>query len=221
MYHDNQTNQMKLSIITNPYDIKFEADTINRLFREGLSELHIRKPKYDKEMMTRFIKQIDQQYHDRIVLHSYYSLVNKFNIKKIHLSHDWISNFATNWYLNKVILQGKHISKSKTIANCARLFKPIEGVDEVILGPVFSRASYTVNTQLVQTADLEKGLRHSKLPVTALGGVTAQTLGFLKNVGFKGIAIQSGVWKSPDPVKAFAEMRDFYFASEQRLRIAV
>ena len=108
-----------------------------------------------------------------------------------------------------------------TIASCRSLYKPIKGIDELMLGPVFARASYTVNNQLISTAELEKGLRHSKLPITALGGVTSQTLEFFKNVGFKGIAIQSGIWKNPDPVKSFVEIKDHYIATEHKLRIAV
>jgi thiamine-phosphate pyrophosphorylase len=205
---------MKLSIITNPYDIKFETDTINRLFREGLDELHIRKPKYDLAAMTAYIKRIDIKYHDRLVLHSHYALVNTFAIKKIHLNHKWAINYFTLFYLDKVILKGKKVIKSRTIANCASLYKPIEGIDEYVLGPVFARATYVLNTQLMQTEELEKGLRHSKLPVTALGGVTSDTMDFIKEVGFKGTALQSAVWKAADPIRAFVEIRDYFMARE-------
>jgi len=205
---------MKLSIITNPYDIKFETDTINRFFREGLDELHIRKPKYDTATMTAFIKRIDAQYHDRLVLHTHYSLVNTFNVKKIHLNHKWVVNYFTLLYLDKVILRGKKIIKSKTIPNCTSLYKPTDGIDEYVLGPVFSRATYVLNTQLLQTEELAKGLRHSKLPVTALGGVTSNTMDFFKEVGFKGTALQSAVWKAADPVRAFVEIRDYFMSKE-------
>jgi thiamine monophosphate synthase len=219
--YQNQDNPMKLVVITNPYDIKFEIDRINRMFDEGLDELHIRKPECDMSTIKKIISQINKQYHDRIVLHSHYSLVNTFDIHKIHLGHDWIFNFATEFYLNKIILRGKKVSKSMTIGGCSSLYKPIKGINELVLGPVFSRASYTMNNQQIPTDEIEKGLRHSKLPVIALGGVTSQTLEFFKNIGFNGIAIQSGVWKSPDPVEAFLEMRDHYMATQHKLRIAV
>jgi thiamine monophosphate synthase len=216
-----QETLMKLVVITNPYDIKFETDRINLMFSEGLDELHIRKPQCDKAGMKKYISQIDRKYHHKIILHSHFSLVNTFDIQKIHLPHDWTFSFFTNLFLDHVILKGKKVSKSLTISGCSSLYKPIKGIDEVVLGPVFARASYTINNQQIETADLEKGLRHSKLPVTALGGVTSQTLEFFKKVGFKGIAIQSGVWKCPDPVASFIEIRDHYLATEHRLRIAV
>ena len=220
MFKSKET-PMKLVVITNPYDIKFETDRINQMFREGLDELHIRKPKCDIETMRKFIQKIDADFHHKIVLHSNYSLVNTFDINKIHLPHNWKSNFATNFYLDYVLLKGKKVSRSMTIGGCRALYKPIKGINELVLGPVFARASYTINNQQIPTENLEKGLRHSKLPVTALGGVTSQTLEFFKNVGFDGVAMQSGVWKMPDPVAAFIEIRDHYIATQQKLRIAV
>ena len=214
-------SHMKLVVFTNPYDIKFETERINQMFSEGLDELHIRKPKCDRATFKKFISQIERQYHHKIVLHSHFSLVNNFNIQKIHLPHDWISNFVSNFFLDHVILKGKKVSKSITISSCDSLYKPVKGINELLLGPIFAKASYTINNQQIPTADIEKGLRHSKLPITALGGVTSKTLGFFKNVGFNGIAIQSGVWKSSDPVAAFIEIRDHYMATEHKLRIAI
>jgi thiamine-phosphate pyrophosphorylase len=215
-------NQMKLVLITNPYNLKYETDRINLMFKEGLEELHIRKPKCEKEVMKKFISEIDPKFHNRLVLHANYSLVNTFDIKKIHLSHDWIFNFATNLYLNQIILGGKNISKSTTLVTCSSLYKPMVGINELILGPVFSKYSANITNQLIKTEELEKAVRHSKLPVIGLGGVSAQTLDFFENVGFKGVAMQSSIWKSIDPVKAFVEMRDRNNASVgEQLRMAV
>jgi thiamine-phosphate pyrophosphorylase len=187
-----------------------------------LEELHIRKPKCEKEVMIKFISQIDPKFHNRLVLHNNYSLVNTFDIQKIHLSHDWIFNFATNLYLNQIILGGKKISKSTTLVTCSSLYKPIAGINELILGPVFSKYSANITNQLIKTEALEKALRHSKLPVIGLGGVYAESLDFFENVGFKGVAMQSSIWKSMDPVKAFVEMRDRNNARlGQQLRMAV
>jgi thiamine monophosphate synthase len=219
MYPKEQT--MKLTVITNPYELKFETERINQMFSEGLDELHIRKPKCSVETMIKFIESIDREYHHKIVLHSHFSLVNKYAIHKIHLSHDWSHSIVANWYLDYVVLRGKKVSKSMTIANCSLLYKPIKGINELTLGPVFTRTSYITSNQQIASDEIEKSLRHSKLPVTALGGVTSQTLEFFKKIGFKGIAIQSGVWKSADPVGAFIEMRDHYMATERKLRIAV
>jgi len=75
--------------------------------------------------------------------------------------------------------------------------------------------------QLIKSEVLEKALRHSKLPVSAMGGVSTETLEFFKNIGFQGVNMQSSIWKSTDPVAAFAEIRDHYTATTQTLRIAV
>ncbi len=220
MYRSKES-QMKLVLITNPYNLKYETDRINLMFNEGLEELHIRKPKCEKEVMRKFISEIDPEFHHKLVLHANYSLVNNFDIHKIHLSHDWIFNFATNLYLNQIILGGKKISKSTTLVTCSALYKPIAGINELILGPVFSKYSAMITNQLIKTEDLEKALRHSKLPVIGLGGVYPQTLEFFENVGFKGVAMQSSVWKSMDPVKTFVEMRERNNACGHQFRMAV
>ena len=207
--------------MTNPYELKFETDRINQMFREGLDELHIRKPKCDVATMKKFIKEIDSDFHHKIVLHSHYSLVNTFDIHMIHLPHTWASSTIKTLFLDHIVLKGKKVRKSMTIGGCKALYKPIKGIHELVLGPVFARASYMINNQQIETTDLEKALRHSKVPVTALGGVTSQTVEFLKSVGFACIALQSGVWKTPDPVAAFVEIRDHYIATQQKLRIAV
>jgi thiamine monophosphate synthase len=221
MFKNNNT-PMKLVIVTNPYDVKFETSIINRLFSEGLDELHIRKPDYDKKDMKKFINEIDPEYHHKLVLHSFYSLVHTFDIRRIHLAHDWIINAATNLYLNSVILKGKKVSKSMTIVHCDFLYRPIAGINEYMLGPIFTKFSYHVDKQLIPTEDLEKSLRHSKLPVTALGGVSSDNLEFLKSVGFNGLAMQSNIWKNADPVQSFIDVRDhFTTTTYHKLRIAV
>jgi thiamine-phosphate pyrophosphorylase len=219
--HRNHNNPMKLVVITNPYDVKSETKNINQMFRQGLDELHIRKPNYDKEMMRNFIEEIDSEYHHKIVLHSFYSLVNTFDIHQIHLSYDWVINFATNFYLNNIVLKGKKVRKSMTITHCDFLYKPLLGIHELMLGPVFAKFTYNTDNQILKTEEMEKALRHSKLPVTALGGVTSETLEFFKEIGFNGVAMQSSIWKSPDPIESFIEIRDHYNATEHKLRIAV
>ena len=217
----SQDSPMKLVVISNPYELKFETERINQMFREGLDELHVRRPKCDMATMKKFIKEIDSDFHHKIVLHSHYSLVNTFDIHMIHLPHNWASNAIKTLFLDYLILRGKKVRKSMTIGGCKSLYKPIKGIHELVLGPIFARASYTINNQQIETTKLEKALRHSKLPVIGLGGVSSQTLEFFKNVGFDGIAMQSGVWKTPDPVAAFVEIRDHYVATQQKLRIAV
>ena len=212
---------MKLSVTTNPYTVKNEINLINGLFDAGLDELHLRKPKLSQIEMKKFINEIDSDYHHRVVLHTHYTLVHHFDIHRIHLGHDWTSRFVTDMYLNMVILKNKKVSKSMTITSCEPLYKPVSGINEFLLGPIFAKFSYETDKQLIKTEVLEKALRHSKLNVSAMGGVSTETLGFFKNTGFGGVNVQSAIWKSADPVAAFSEIRDHYSAIRQTLRIAV
>jgi len=212
---------MQLTVITNPYAIKSETEIINRLLGEGPDELHIRKPDMNGDDMTKFISRIDSGYHHKLVLYSHYSLVNTFDIHRIHLAHDRAINFFTDLYLDRAVLKGKKVSKSITITNCNILYKPIPGIHQFLLGPVFEKFSYFVDKQLIPTDELEKALRQSKVPITALGGVRSDNLEFFKNAGFNGVAMQSYIWKSSDPIGSFIEIRDHNTAAENKLRIAV
>ena len=213
-------NPLKFTLITNPYDVTFETDIINRLFREGLDELHLRKPDYTKDDYMEFIERIDPEHHSKLVLHSYYTLVHNYDIRKIHLNYNWRKNPAMRFFLNQAVLLGKKIRKSTTVNNYKSLYAAKPGIDELIMGPVFSKISNSINNQLVKTETLEKALSHSKVPVIGLGGVGADTLGFFKSVGFDGIALQSSIWRSMDPIKAFIEVRDYDMQVETRLRKA-
>ncbi|GAB3828156.1 hypothetical protein GCM10028895_41300 [Pontibacter rugosus] len=46
----------------------------------------------------------------------------------------------------------------------------------------------------------------AKLPLIALGGVTAEKLPLVQEMGFKGAAVLGAVWEQPNPVEAFKEL---------------
>jgi thiamine-phosphate pyrophosphorylase len=214
---------MKLVAITNSATTKFETDIINNLFEEGLDELHICKSKFEKKDYIKFLDKIKFDYHNKIVLHDCYSLVHMYDIDKIHLNRSMKNNIVKELILDHITLRGKTVTKSIRVDNCRELYKQTSGVDEIILGPIFSKSTYTLNTQLIKTDDLTRAIRHSKYPILGLGGVTAQTTEFFKNAGFGGIILQSGIWRNADPVRAFVQIRDIAHnnVAEPLLKIAI
>jgi thiamine-phosphate pyrophosphorylase len=197
---------MKLVLLTNPYDVKFETDIINRLFREGLDELHIRKPRYSKEQVKAYISKIDAEYHPKLVLHGYYSLANTFEIHRIHIGEEWRKNTLLRFILSRFILRGKMVSKSTTVNSYKSLYNSKEDIQEVMLGPIFSQNSADSFVQLVKLASLAKAIDQSGINIIGIGGVAVETIPFFKQSGFSGVALQSYIWKSMDPVKAFIDM---------------
>jgi thiamine-phosphate pyrophosphorylase len=218
----SRNTPMKLVLITNGTSTKFETETINRLFREGLDELHIRKPSLEKKDQIKFIDNIDSDFHSRLVLHDCYSLVHMYNINKIHVSRDWGNGIMSDFILNRMILRGKKVTKSVCVSSCADLYRQVRGQDEVMLGPVFSKSMYMINNQTIKTEDMARAIRNSKIPVLGVGGVSLENIDVFKQAGFSGLVLQKSVWKNADPVRAFIQLRDkVHEVKEQPLRIAI
>ena len=77
---------MKIVIITPEEDIKNEIDTVNDLFRSGLERLHLRKNDYYTSDYRRYIRNIDPEFHNRVVVTAGYELYNEFELGGIHLN---------------------------------------------------------------------------------------------------------------------------------------
>jgi thiamine-phosphate pyrophosphorylase len=81
---------MFILLLTPPEFIPDEVQILEQLFEAGLSTLHVRKPNASLEQIEDFIRQFKPQYMKRLVLHSQYQLMAKYNIKGIHLTtHVW------------------------------------------------------------------------------------------------------------------------------------
>lgn len=222
--HTSRNTPMKLVMMTNPTNIKFETETINRLFREGLDELHIHKPDFGKEAYIKFLDNIDSEFHSKLVLHDHYSLVHLYGINKIHVSRNWGNGVMADFILNRIILRGKKVIKTICTSSCVDLYKAVRGEDEIMLGPIFGRSMYMVNNQLFKTEEIARAVRHCKVPVLGIGGASLENIEVFKNAGFAGVVLQKSIWASADPIAAFIELRDKVnevIEEPQTLRIAI
>jgi thiamine-phosphate pyrophosphorylase len=71
-------------LISPETDVHDEIFILNQLFDAGLEYYHLRKPKKDCKEHHAYLNQIDEKYHDRIVIHFFHELINQFNLKGIH-----------------------------------------------------------------------------------------------------------------------------------------
>lgn len=212
---------MKLIAFTNPYEITFEADVINRLFREGLDELHIRKPQFTKVDTIQFIEKIDEEHRSKIILHSYYQLAPKFNLGGVHIDSEWRKSSLLNYILKKIILRNKQFKIVSSSHNYHIIEQKHFAVDEMIIGPVLCKTSETNSNPTMRIDGLEKALKHKKQRVAGMGGVTAQKMDFFEVLGFDAVVIQSAIWKSSDPVRAFIQIRDYKLEQYRAIKLSV
>jgi len=185
-------------------DIPNEIEILNQLFQEGLQYYHLRKPDKDYQAHSDYLNQIDEQYHNRIVVHYFHELINEFNLKGIHFQEqkriDNIDNPGR--YFKGLNMFGKTISSSfhepSALEACEFEF------DYHLLSPVFSSIS-------------KKGYEGRGFDVNAInkriigmGGVTTNNINEFTKLGFKGIGVLGGIWNSSSPVIDFKKMRDYF-----------
>jgi len=185
-------------------DFDHEITILNQLFEAGLEFFHLRKPEKNYEEYCAYLNQIDEKYHNRIVLHSYHELINDYNLKGIHFQEQTRRDkleVPSHYFVN-LNMYGKTISSSfhepEDLINCAFEF------DYHLLSPVFSSIS-------------KKGYKGRGFDVNSIqkkvigmGGVTISNLEKFTSLGFKGVGVLGGIWNSLTPVNDFIKMKDYF-----------
>lgn len=204
-------------VIAPENDIPNEIEILNKLFQEGLQYYHFRKPHKNYEEHCAYLKQIDTQYHNRIVVHYFHELVNEFDLKGIHFQEakrrsifskkDSVQSkaFVLQQYAKKLdtnysILTNKSISSSfhepEDLESCPIHF------DYHLLSPVFS----SISKKGYEGRGFD--VNHIHKTVVGMGGVTTKNLDDFTKLGFKGVGVLGGIWNSEHPVSDFKLMND-------------
>lgn len=192
-------NGFKLIVISAEKEISGEASIINNLFAAGLQLLHWRKPGAEPALTQQFLQQLNPAYHNRVVLHQHFELSTRFKVKGIHLNE-----------INRG--QIKAMQGYKIISTSFHTWGELVGdgniYEYVFLSPVFnslSKPGYLAALNLIELA--ARLPLYNKLPVIALGGITAENIMRIKETGFKGAAVLGSIWQANNPVTAFKELQ--------------
>ena len=175
---------MKLILLSTP-DFFVEEDTIiNALFEEGLDLFHLRKPHTEPIYSERLLTLIPQQWHDRIVVHNHFYLVDEFNLKGIHLNDN-----------GQELPQNYKGTRSRSCHSLEEL-QQRQGMDYVFLSPVFNSITYPERSAAYTSQQLHDATRQGLIDrkVMAAGGVNSETLPLLADYGFGGAVILGDLW---------------------------
>ncbi|PCJ97137.1 MAG: thiamine phosphate synthase [Flavobacteriaceae bacterium] len=181
-------------------DIPNEIEILNNLFQEGLEYYHLRKPAKNHEQHSAYLQQIEEQYHNRIVVHFCHELVNSFNLKGIHFQEQKRRDVLEegSGYFNTLQMTGKTISSSfhdpDTIEKCDFEF------DYHLLSPVF--------TSISKEGYQGKGFTVQHIPkkIVGMGGAMVENLDRFKTMGYQGVGVLGGVWNSENPLDSFKKI---------------
>lgn len=197
----------KIIVITEPQFIENEVTVVESLFEAGLEILHIRKPSASLAELESFLRAIAPQYLKRVVLHSHYQLMAKYNIRGIHLtSHVW-EELQEQGTLKEYIrpLQKRGLSISASTHSFAEIQRLPSTLDYVFLSPFFDSISKPSYFGSINVSEVEDFIFHqAKIPpIVALGGIQINTIAALKNIGLHGVALLGTIWQADNPTAAF------------------
>lgn len=182
-------------VITNPSAIANEISSIDSLFKEGLSLLHIRKPNFSAIEMAHFIHQIKPEYRDRLVIHQHHDLAEDFGINRIHFSEKNRENSFSICSDQKIFSTSTHSIED---------FNFLENdFDYAFLSPVFisiSKEDYHPKTNLFEA--LQSRTNHN-IKVIALGGIDSKNIKETLENGFDDVALLGSIWTNENPIKQF------------------
>jgi thiamine-phosphate pyrophosphorylase len=191
-------------LISPEKDIKNEMIILNQLFDAGLEFYHLRKPLKNIQEYSAYLNKIEAKYHNRIVVHEFHELINKYNLKGIHFQEQKRRDYIDNpgQYFKSLNMYGKTISSSfhelEELENCEFEF------DYHLLSPVFSSIS--------KKGYKGKGfnVKNSDKLIIGMGGVDLSTISEIFKLGFKGIGVLGGVWNRQNPLQSFIDLKNKY-----------
>ncbi|MDF7815673.1 thiamine phosphate synthase [Hymenobacter sp. YC55] len=203
------TKPFSLVVVSPPEQVANEVELLVELFRQGLLTAHIRKPDWTLAELEEYLQLVPAPYHARLVLHSHYELVLRYNLKGIHLTEKSRNEPTTTALLRQ--LRGQSISASfHSLEAVAQHRRPY---NYVFLSPIFdstSKVGYRSNFRLEQVQEALRrwqGRRGYIPQVVALGGITPHNISQVQQAGFAGAAVLGGIWQQPNPLIAFQQLQ--------------
>ncbi len=193
----------RLVVITAPTALPDEPRLLAALLAAGLARLHLRKPGWPAAQVEALIQALPPPFWPRLVLHGHPGLVRRYGLGGLHLT----ASQRAAARRRPRLLPGQSLSTSfhalAEISRCRRRY------DYVFLSPIFdsiSKAGYAGKVDLA-AAQAFLRLPARRPAVLALGGITTENIGLVRQAGFAGAAVLGSIWQNADPVAAFGQLQ--------------
>lgn len=184
---------MQLIVISNPDTIPNEPQIIDQLFEAGLTRFHLRKPGYEERQVTGLLKQINEQYHHRIVLHQHHAIARDFDLERLHYTEQHRLNTDTE----TLVKQNREGYILSTSVHDVATLQTLKWFDSAFLGPVFNSISKP-GYQAKFTGSFYLDKQDIDLNIIALGGICVSNLSKVKAMNFDGAAVLGTIWNKPE-----------------------
>ncbi|MEM7108755.1 MAG: thiamine phosphate synthase [Bacteroidota bacterium] len=186
---------MKLLVVSNFHDLPSEHYLLNLLFCEGLEAFHLRKKNYSEKRMREYIERIPAYFHNRIIIHSHYSLIREYGLYGAH--------FTKKYTLPEYYRETDPLSAEQPFERIGFSYHSISEVIEegniynyIFLSPIFDSISNKGYNSKFRFNDLKHFLQQTsdRPEVIALGGINDARAEMAFNLGFDGIALLGYLW---------------------------
>ena len=177
---------MQIIVLTAPDFLPDEAQALTALLDHGLHRLHLRKPGSGEARFESLLLQLPAEYYGRISLHDHFALQARHPVGGLHLNGrnpDVPEGFRG--------LVSRSCHSLEEAARCAPL------TDYHFLSPIFDSISKQGYRAAFSEAQLRRAAHEGILTrrTIALGGVTAERLPLLRDIGFGGAAFLGDIWR--------------------------
>ena len=176
---------MRIIAITTPKVDNKDVLLIKRLLEGGIDIIHLRKPESDIHACRQLLKALTKEERERIIVHDFPELYDEFSLKGIHINRNVSS--LPNDYIG---------FRTRSCHSLEEVKRYKDDYDYLFLSPIFdsiSKVGYRAGfrKEELQEASL-KGIIDEK--VVALGGVTFESISYLKRLNFGGVAMIGAIY---------------------------
>lgn len=186
---------MRLTVVTPEQPRPDEARLVSALLEAGIVRINVRHPALSLDGMRRLLDSFDPAVLPYLSLHD---------------CHELAAEYGTGIHLNS---RHPHVPVgfAGTIGrSCHTLTEAAAATDAgyYFISPVFASISKAGYTPSLTVDDLHLAFRRGLLDsrAVALGGVTAQHLPVLRDIGFTGAAISGYLWGAPSEEEFFTRL---------------
>jgi thiamine-phosphate pyrophosphorylase len=199
---------MKLVVISPSERKDSEIPYLLNMFEQGLPTYHLRKTKFSTRELKNFIAEIPEKFHKRIVIHTHHELAMKFNLKGVYVSRSHKKRkIRTALRMAWFKLRKRKLKLSATFRSIEDILDHNPKYDYVLLSPVFDSLSGNFQAGFTEH-NLRHALKNTKYKVLARGGASVENIQKAHELGFGGVAMQSSIWKSKNPLEEFKKVKE-------------
>lgn len=191
---------MQITVISPEGQDPREVAAMDGLFSEGLARYHVRKPQWSDGELEAFLLSLPGDWRPRLVLHGNPGLAEKLAVGG---SHDRDEGGIS-----------PERGFSRACHDLSSLWQHLPVYEQILFGPVFpslTKEGYGPDAEFPWgelQAILTRGRKEGDARVLAIGGINAAGLPRCAELGFDGAAVLGAVWNHPEPVRAYAAIRD-------------